>query len=122
MQKISCYLECSVKHNQLGAGGDDVVALVGLHEAHVNITLWFSSYNNGIITPHGTENKHIDMRSGRNNYDITLMMRAGEEYTQLCSTRAPITSAALDHLEALTAASDRQFSSGNIHNAPEWRG
>ena len=36
-------LERCVEHDQLGARGHDVVALVGFHEAHVNITLRFSS-------------------------------------------------------------------------------
>lgn len=37
-------MECRVKNNQLGARGDDVIALVGFHKAHVNITLRFSSW------------------------------------------------------------------------------
>lgn len=36
-------LQRRVKHHQFGAGGHDVVALVGFHKSHVNITLWFSS-------------------------------------------------------------------------------
>lgn len=36
-------LKPCVEHNQLGTGGDDVVALVGFHKAQVNIALWFSS-------------------------------------------------------------------------------
>lgn len=36
-------LERRVKHHQFGAGGHDVVALVGFHKSHVNITLWFGS-------------------------------------------------------------------------------
>lgn len=39
----STNLECCVEHNQFGARGDNVVALVGFHKAHVNITLGFSS-------------------------------------------------------------------------------
>lgn len=37
----STNLERRVKHHQLGAGGHDVVALVGLHEARVDITVRF---------------------------------------------------------------------------------
>lgn len=40
-------LESRVEHNQLGTRGHNVVALVGFHEAHVNITLWFSSCKGG---------------------------------------------------------------------------
>lgn len=44
----SCtYLESRVKHNQLGARGHNVIALVGFHEAHVNVALWFSSCERG---------------------------------------------------------------------------
>lgn len=39
----STNLERRVKHHQLGARGHNVVALVGFHKAHVNITLRFSS-------------------------------------------------------------------------------
>lgn len=33
------HLQRGVEHHQLGAGGDDVVALVALHEAHVDVSL-----------------------------------------------------------------------------------
>lgn len=36
-------MERGVENNQFGTRGDDVVALVGFHKAHVNITLRFSS-------------------------------------------------------------------------------
>ena len=36
-------MERRVEHDQLGACWDDVIALVGFHKAHVNITLGLSS-------------------------------------------------------------------------------
>lgn len=33
------HLQRGVKHHQFGAGRDDVIALVTLHEAHVDVTL-----------------------------------------------------------------------------------
>lgn len=36
-------LERCVEHNQLGTCGYNIIALVGFHKAHVNITLRFSS-------------------------------------------------------------------------------
>lgn len=41
LSKCSMNLERRVKHHQLGARGHDVVALVGFHKSHVNITLGF---------------------------------------------------------------------------------